>query len=124
MFTTSLALLCAASVFGLGLAGLHLAEVPAVRRLWAVGLLHGLMGVAGLAVLLPVLAGPTRGAASGATQFGGVAAGLLALGLLPAGLLLRARLRRRPMPALAMGLHATAAIGGLVVLAAWASLPG
>ena len=124
MFTTSLVLLCITSVFGLTLAGMHLAEVPVVRRLWAVGLLHGLIGLAGLAVLLPVLAGPARGAASGATQFGAVAAGLLAFGLLPAGLLLRARVRRRPLPALAMGLHATAAIGGLVVLAAWASLPG
>lgn len=123
MLTLSLCLLGAATLLGLGLATLHLASGTAARRAWPVGLGHGALGVAGLAALLAALAGPARGVAMGAGNFGLVAAGLLGTALVLALALLRARLRHRPMPALVLGLHATAAICGVVLLAAWASMP-
>lgn len=124
MLTLSLCLLGAATLFGLGLASLHLGASALARRAWLLGLGHGALGVAGFLALLPVLAGPPRGVAMGAGGFGRVAAALLAAALLLAMVLLRARLRQRALPVLVIGLHASVAICGLVLLAAWASLPG
>ncbi len=122
MLALPLSLLCAAALLGLGLATLHLASRPPVRRAALLAYGHGLLGAAGLLALLPALAGPPRGVAQGAGQFGLVAAVLLALALLLATVLLAARLRRRALPSLVVGMHATLAIGGVVMLAAWASL--
>ena len=122
MLTVPLSLLCAAALLGLGLATLHLAGSPLVRRVALLAYGHGLLGAAGLLALLPALAGPPRGVALGAGQFGIAGAVLLGLALLLATVLLAARLRRRALPSLVIGLHATLAIGGVIVLAAWASL--
>lgn len=86
-------------------------------------LLYGLLGAAGPAALVPVLQGPPRGAAMGARSFGAAAAVLLAAALL-AGLGVRLARRRRPGPvAFAVGVHATLAVSGFVVLAAYAAMP-
>jgi len=77
-------------------------------------------------VLLIALAGPPRGVAMGVGAFGRIAAVLLALTLLAGLGILVVRLRRRRVPALLIGMHATIAISGVVVLAAYAlvgSLP-
>lgn len=86
------------------------------------GPLHGLIGASGLALLVLALRGPTRGAAYGVNGFGTTAAVLLGCAV-PLGLLvLRSRLRRRD-PMFVIGVHATVAIFGLVLLAAYVSVP-
>lgn len=85
--------------------------------------LHSLLGAAGLAMLVPVLQGPPRGAAMGVGSFGATAAVLLAAALL-AGLGVWLARRRRPgLVAFAVGVHATLAVSGFVLLAAYAAMP-
>lgn len=120
MLQMSLALLLAAALLGLVLAGLHLA-VPH-RRLpvpWPAWVAHATIGVGGFAVLLRGLGGPPRGVAMGVGAFGRFAAILFAVALLAGGAILFERLRYRRMPILLVGLHATLAIAGVVVLAAY-----
>ncbi len=110
-----------AALAGLALvARLSLAR-PGMAR-WPAAV-HGSLGVAGFAALLAGLGGPPRGVRMGAGSFGLIAAGFLALALLVALTIIAAQLRRRPPPALAIAIHATFAIGGLVMLAAYVSMP-
>ncbi len=84
---------------------------------------HGSLGAAGFVALLAGLDGPPRGVRMGAGSFGLIAAGFLALALLVALTIVAAQLRRRPAPAVVIAIHATFAIGGLVMLAAYISMP-
>lgn len=105
--------------------GLALALPHGLRRtrlLRLTGPLHGILGASGLVLLLVALRGPTRGVAYGAGGFGTMAAILLGCAILAGLLVLRARLRTRG-PMMAIGIHATLAIFGLVLLAAYASMP-
>ena len=126
MLLWSLCLLCAAALLGLGLAVWHLQSEGGRLPPFAVGALHALMATAGFGLLLRGLAGPPRGMAMGVAGFGRVAAVFLVLALLSGLLPLSARLRRRRMrlPTLVLGLHATLAIGGVVILAAYYALVG
>jgi len=116
----SLLVISATAALGLALALLH--GLRRTRGLRLAGPLHGLLGASGLALLLAALRGPARGVAYGASGFGTMAAVLLVCALLAGLLVLRARMRARD-PMLAIGLHATLAIFGLVLLAAYASMP-
>ena len=106
---------------GLGLA-VRLSLVPVGRRLWP-AIAHGLLGAAGFVVLLLGLRGPARGVAMGAGSFGTIAAAMLALALLAALAIIAAQVRRRPPATLVVAVHATLAIAGFVVLAAYVSMP-
>ena len=89
-------------------------------------LAHGLMGVAGLGVLLYALRGPRQGDghgdAMGVGSFGLVAA--LLFGVAAAIGVCLPLLRRRSPRAMgaALAVHATLAIGGYVLFLAWTSL--
>jgi hypothetical protein len=124
MLTLAAWLLGVAALAGLGLLALY----QWVRPLgwWRLpGLGHGLAGLLGLAALLAALGGgPPRGVAMGAGSFGTVAGVLtgVAAALGVAGYVVR---RRAPAAAqLAIGLHATFAVGGLTLLLAYLSYPG
>lgn len=117
----SLFVLSATAALGLVLVVLHATGRTALIR-W-VGPMHGLAGLSGLVLLLLALRGPVRGAAYGVGGFGGMAAALLGLAIATGLVVLTVR-RRRGDPMLAIGLHATLAIFGLVLLAAYASIPG
>ena len=82
----------------------------------AAGIAHGVVGVAGLVLLLLALQGPARGVAAGVGSFGTVSALLFAGALLTGGVLL---LRRKGA---VMAIHAGIAIIGYVLLLAWNSL--
>jgi hypothetical protein len=84
------------------------------------GVAHSLLGACGLLALLFVLRGPPRGVAMGVSSFGLIAAGLLVLALLAGVRIAALRLRARPVPGLAVGVHVTIAISGIVILAAYA----
>ena len=92
MLTASFIVLGIAVLLGSGLAVLHLREGTAAPAR-PLGALHGLVAIAGL--------------------------GLLALAALIGILLLAARLRKRRLPGVLIGIHATFAVGGFVVLLAY-----
>ena len=107
---------------GMGLLALYQWVRPA--GWWqAPGLAHGLLGVCGFALLLASLGGPPRGAAMGAGSFGTIATVLTGLAIAMAALAYAARRRGHAAGPLALGLHATLAIAGLTMLAAYLSYP-
>lgn len=126
MLLYSLCLIGAAGTVGLGLAVWYLQSEGRHIPHWAFGLLHATLAIAGFALLLVVLSGPEKGALYGAPLMGRIAAGFLVLALLTGLLPVNARLRRRrlPLPSLVIGMHATMAISGIVILAAFYTLVG
>jgi hypothetical protein len=119
MLLLSFSVLVAAALLGSCLAALHLPTGKAMLPGWPLGLLHGLLGAAGLVMLLLALRGPPRGEAMGVGPFGRIAAVLLAMALLAGLATLAVRLRYGRVPGLAIGIHATIAISGVVILAAY-----
>lgn len=120
MILDSLWVVSAAALLGLILTLLY--GTGRRRGLRIAGPVHGLVGASGFALLVFALRGPARGAAYGVSGFGTLAAVLLGCAVLLGLLVLRARLRRRD-PMLVIGVHATLAIFGLVLLAAYVSVP-
>jgi hypothetical protein len=113
-------LLGLASLAGLALVILSQKVRPKGRAWWP-GVLHGVLGLAGLGVLLLALRGPARGIEAGAGSFGLVAAVLVGLAALAGLTVFVTRLRRRTPSTVALGVHATFAIAGVVMLAAYLS---
>jgi len=103
--------------------GLLIVATPKLARFWQPGAIHGTFGVVGFLLLALSLGGPRRGVAMGAGSFGLDAALLFGAAILTATLLIAARLRRRPAPLLAIGLHATFAVAGITVLGVYLSFP-
>ena len=87
--------------------------------LWWLAGLHGIFAIAGLGCLLLALRGPPRGLATGTASFGLMAAVLIALAALVGGALLATHLLKRRLPGIVIGIHATLAVSGLVILAAY-----
>jgi len=114
MLNLSFTLIAIAALFGtlLALPYLRGASMPPG---WAVGV-HAALGLGGFIVLLLALRGPPRGLEQGTGSFGAISAGLIAAALVAALGMLAARLRRRRASAALIGLHATLAVGGFVVL--------
>jgi hypothetical protein len=77
------------------------------------GIAHGILGAAGLVILLLALRGPPRGGATGVESFGTmlVVAGLTGIVML--------MLRRKSVT---MTIHAVLAVAGYVLLLAWNAL--
>jgi hypothetical protein len=114
----SAVLLAAAAATGVALIVLSQVAASYIRSWWP-GMLHGVMGIAAFAMLLVGLAGPARGVAEGAGAFGNFAAVFVGIAVLLGLVLFSARIRRRPPSMLVVGLHASVAVGGLVMLAAY-----
>jgi hypothetical protein len=87
-------------------------------RAW-LGALHGTLGACSLLLLLFSLRGPPRGAATGTGAFGQIAASFFAAALLIGIAPILARYRRKPVSPLVLGLHATVALMGFLVLVAY-----
>jgi len=81
--------------------------------------LHGLAALISYGLLVLALRGPVRGAATGTQAFGLIAAVLLLLAALLGGVSLALHLRRRRMIGIAIGIHASVAIFGYVILAVY-----
>ena len=122
MLTLAFCLLSLTALLGLVLAGLHLQAGRTRPPRWPVWALHGSLGLVGFIILLLCLGGPPRGAALGLANFGRFAAVLLGVALLAAAEILFERLRHHRLPVLMAGLHATLAIGAVIVLAAYTLL--
>ncbi len=119
MLLLSFSLLVIVGLLGSALAALALRSEAAPSRWWPLGAVHGLLGAAGLVMLVLAQRGPPRGAAMGVGSFGRIAAGLLAMALVAGLTIVVARLRYPRVPGLMIGIHATLAITGVVVLAAY-----
>jgi len=119
MLMGSFGLLGSALLLGSLLAILHLRSEGAARRLWALGGLHGLLALGGLGCLLAALRGPARGMATGTASFGMISAGLIGLAALVGGGILVLRLLGRRLAGALIGVHATLAVCGFVILAAY-----
>jgi hypothetical protein len=81
--------------------------------------LHGIAALMSYGVLLVALMGPARGAATGTQSFGLVAALLLLFAALIGIVSLALHLFRRRMPGIVIGIHASVAIFGYVILAVY-----
>jgi hypothetical protein len=118
MLAAAFLLLSIAVLLGCVLAVLDM-RGGAATPLWWLGAPHGLAALSGLACLVLALRGPVRGLDQGTASFGALSAWLLAAAALMGVSLLGARLRRRRLPGFQIGLHATLAVSGFVVLAAY-----
>ena len=118
MLYTAFTVLGIAVLLGSVLAVLHLRE-GATPPPWPLGALHGLIALAGLGLLGIALRGPPRGLDQGTGSFGAIAAALIALAALVGLAQLAARLRKRRLSGMLIGIHATLAIGGFVILLAY-----
>jgi hypothetical protein len=116
MLTAAFVLLAAAVTLGAILAVLHLRAAGGGRGRARLAMLHGLVALAGLAGLLLALRGPPRGLATGEAAFGAIAAWLLAIAALLGIGIFAARRRMRGLVGTAIGIHATIAVSGFVVL--------
>ena len=104
---------------GTALAVLHLRATRSRRIPAPLTALHGLLALAGFVCLIFALRGPPRGLESGTASFGAIAAWLFGLALL-AGIGVFAARRTKPgLAGLLIGVHATLAVSGLTVLAAY-----
>ena len=111
-------LILAAALAGSVLAGLHFRPQGPPSFAGAAGVVHGLVGAAGLAALLLALGRPDAVRPPGTDAFRRLAAVLLGLALLGGAVVgLAGRRRKRLAPGL-VGVHAALAIAGLAVLAA------
>lgn len=118
MLIAAFAGLAAAVAFGAVLATAYLrGALPTAP--WPIRALHGILGIGGLGCLLLSLRGPPRGVDQGIGSFGAISAGLLAIAALAGlGIFFTHAVKRRRAGSL-IGLHATLAVGGFVVLAAY-----
>jgi hypothetical protein len=105
-----------AVLLGAALAVLHQTGVAAP---WPVAALHGLLGIGGLVCLVLALRGPPRGLDRGTASFGTIGATLIALAALAGGAILITHLRNRHSGGTLIGIHATLAVSGFVMLAAY-----
>jgi hypothetical protein len=97
------------------------AAVPRLGRTerappWWLAAAHGTVALAGLALLIFLLPGARRGAATGAQSFGAIAALLLAAAALAGLTMLALHWQKRRVAGPLIGLHATLAVGGFVIL--------
>ena len=107
-----------------------LGSVLAVLRLqtegstppWSLAALHGFLAVGGLSCLALALRGPPRGLDRGVASFGIIATSLIALAALIGVALLATRIFKTQISAMMIGIHATPAVGGFVILTAYVLL--
>jgi hypothetical protein len=119
MLTIAFILLAGAVLLGSVLAVLHLRRSGAVAPPVPLAAAHGLLAMGGLACLLLALCGPPRGLETGTASFGALAAALFALAALAGGGILASHLLKRRVAGTLIGIHATLAVSGAVILAAY-----
>lgn len=122
MLIAAVCVLGAALSLGLWLGYLTLLlERPPLRLTW-IGMVHGLTGAAGLAILVVALRGPPRGVKFGAGAFGTISAALLVAALVGGLTILAARARRRPIPFGLAAMHGMFAIAGYTLLCTYLTM--
>jgi len=121
MLIAAFVILGVAVLLGSGLAVLHL-QTKRSTPPWSLAALHGLFAVGGLSCLALALRGPPRGLEYGVASFGIIAASLITLAALIGVALLATRIFKTRIAGIMIGIHATLAVGGFVILAAYVLL--
>ncbi len=119
MLIAAFVILGTAVLLGSVLAILHLHTQDAAAAPWPLAALHGLVAIGGLGCLVLALRGPPRGLDQGTASFGMISATLIALAAVAGCGLLAAHLLKRRVSGTLVGVHATLAVSGFVVLAAY-----
>jgi len=120
MLTAAFVIFAVAVALGTVLAVLHLqTNKTAALPPWPLGALHGVLALIGLGCLALALRGPPRGVQQGTASFGMIAAVLFVLAALLGGRLLAARIFGKPIGGGTIAVHATLAVTGFVILAAY-----
>jgi hypothetical protein len=81
--------------------------------------LHGIFGIGGFGCLVLALRGPARGLDQTIGSFGMIATALIALAALLGVSFIATRLLKRRPAGILIGIHATLAVSGFVILAAY-----
>lgn len=119
MLNAAFVTLAVAVIIGALLAILHMRDASAAMPPWPLAALHGVLALGGFGLLLVALQGPPRGLEQGVGSFGTVAAAFFVVTALFGGGLLAARLRGRRAGGMLVGIHATLAVSGFVILTAY-----
>ena len=119
MLTAAFVILAIAVALGAVLAVLHLRTNRTVAPPWPLAALHGFLAIVGLGCLALALRGPPRGVAQGTASFGLIAAVLFVPAALLGARLLAARVFNKRIGGGTIAVHATLAVSGFVVLAAY-----
>ena len=119
MLVAAFVILAVAVLLGSVLAVLHLQTEGRATPPWRLAALHGLLAINGLCCLALALRGPPRGLEQGTASFGLIATALIALAALVGGWLFAAHVFKRRIAGIMIGVHATLAVSGFVILAAY-----
>jgi hypothetical protein len=115
MLLAAFVILAVVVLLGSVLAVLHSQTEGRAAPPWPLAVLHGLLAIGGLACLVLALRGLDKGTAS----FGIGAAALIALAALVGLSFLATRVLKGGHAGILIGIHATLAVSGFVVLAAY-----
>jgi hypothetical protein len=121
MLIAAFVILGVAVLLGSLLAVLHL-QMESSRPPWSLAALHGLVAVGGLSCLALALRGPPRGLDQGVASFGVISTSLITLAALIGIALLATRILKTRISGMIIGIHATLAVSGFVILAAYVLL--
>ena len=121
MLIAAFLILAVAVLLGSALAVLHL-QTESSTPPWSLAALHGLLAIGGLSCLALALRGPPRGLDQGVAAFGIIATLLITLAALIGVALLAARIFKTRIAGIMIGIYATLAVGGFVILAAYVLL--
>jgi len=121
MLIAAFVILGVAVLLGSVLAVLHL-QTESSTPPWSLAALHGLLAVGGLSCLVLALGGPPRGLDQGVASFGIIATTLITLAALIGVALLATRIFKIRIAEIMIGIHATLAVSGFVILAVYVLL--
>ncbi len=119
MLVAALVILGLVVLLGSALAIFRLGVKGAATPPWPLPALHGLLAIGGLCCLALALRGPPQGLDQGTGSFGLIAIALIALAALVGAGLFIAHIRKRQIAGLMICIHATLAVSGFVILAAY-----
>jgi hypothetical protein len=103
---------------GSALGIMHLQTEGRTTPPWLLAALHGIFGIGGFGCLVLALSRPARGHDQTIGSFGMIATALIALTAL-LGVSFIATRRKKPPAGILIGIHATLAVSGFVILAAY-----
>ena len=119
MLLIAFVILGTAVLLGSVLAVLYLRTEGTAALPWPLAALHGFFAVGGFYCLALTLRGPPRGLDQGTASFGIIATAMITLAALVGAGLLAARVLKRRIAGIMIGIHATLAVSGFVILAAY-----
>jgi|GEM_PF-2604304 len=119
MLIAAFVIVTLAVALGAVLAVMHIQMKSATMPRRQLAALHGLLALIGLGCLILALGGPPRGLDQGTASFGIIAAALFALAAVLGGGLLASRIFKGRIGGGLIGIHATLAVSGFVILAAY-----